>query len=248
MSYDLVVWDGERPADDEAAASFYREYPGATARSEGAWRVRSGRWATIYPGSYATFSGPVPRTARLWAAVLYAGTRARLSHETAAELLGLTDETSPYVHVTIPGSRRVRAPGGVIVHRASYLGRPWTPPGLPPHTFIEDTLVDLIAAASGVDEVIALVSAAFGRGLASAPHLRRAAAERGRLRWRRELAEIIDGCAAGAHSVLEYRHDRDVQRAHGLPAAVPPSRAARAGYRPRQPGRRQRRDPSLQLG
>ncbi len=202
-----------------------------------AWRVRSERWSKIYPGSYATFSGPLPRLARLWAAVLYAGPDARLSHQTAAELLRLSDEPSPQVHVSIPGSRRVRAPEGMVVHRAAFLGRPWTPPGVPPHTFIEDTIVDLIAAAITLDEVLGLVTRAFGRDLASAAHLRRAAAERGRLRWRRELDEIISDGAGGAHSVLEYRHDRDVQRAHGLPEPVRQARFRKpdgtAGYRDR---------------
>jgi hypothetical protein len=184
-----------------------------------AWRVRSERWAAIHPGIYATFSGSASRVAHLWAAVLYAGPQARLSHQTAAELLRLSDERSPQVHVTIPDRRRVRPQDGVVVHRAARLGRPWQPPGLPPHTFIEDTIVDLIAVAATLDEVLALVTAGFGRGLALEPHLRRAAAERGRLRWRRELDQIIAECARGAHSVLEYRYDRDVQRAHGLPEA-----------------------------
>jgi hypothetical protein len=71
-----------------------------------------------------------------------------------------------------------------------------------------------------LDDVIALVTNAFSRKLASEPHLRRAAAERKKLRWRHELDEIISMAAGGTHSVLEYRHDRDVQRAHGLPEPV----------------------------
>lgn len=36
-------------------------------------QVRSGRWQRLYAGVYATFSGPVPRRAQVWAAALYAG-------------------------------------------------------------------------------------------------------------------------------------------------------------------------------
>ena len=50
---------------------------------------KCGRWRQIYPGVYATFRGPVGRDAQLWAAVLYAGKGAHLSHETAAEVNGL---------------------------------------------------------------------------------------------------------------------------------------------------------------
>ena len=39
------------------------------------------------------------------------------------------------------------------------------------------------------------------------------------MRWRADLGEIITAGAGGAHSVIEYRYDRDVERAHGLPPA-----------------------------
>jgi very-short-patch-repair endonuclease len=202
-----------------------------------AWRVRSERWATIYPGIYATFTGPVSRTARLWAIALYAGPQARLSHQTAAELHRLSDEHCPLVHVSIPGSRRVRAPEGVVVHRRARLDSPWRPVGLPPHTFIDETIIDLVAAAADLDEVIAIVTGAFGRKLASEAHLKRLAGERARLRWRKELGQLIEECARGAHSPLEYRHDRDVQRAHGLPEPVKQARFRKQdgswGYRDR---------------
>lgn len=189
-------------------------------RSAIASQVRCDRWRRIYPGVFATFTGSMSRNARLWAIVLYAGPGARLSHETAAELLRIFDERCQLVHVTIEANRRVRPPKGVVIHRSSYAGTPWQPVGMPPHSFIEETIIDLVDAAANLDEVIALVTMAFGRKLTSEAHLRRAAAERKRLRWRRELDEIIGHGARGTHSPLEYRHDRDVQRAHGLPEPV----------------------------
>jgi very-short-patch-repair endonuclease len=202
-----------------------------------AWRVRSGRWTTIYPGIYTTFTGAVSRNAQLWATVLYAGPQAQLSHHTAAELHRLSDEPCPLVHVSIPGSRRVRPPDGVLIHRRSRLASPWQPVGLPPHTFIDETIIDLVGAALNLDEVIAVVTSAFGRKLASEAHLKRLAAERARLRWRKELDQIIDECVRGGHSPLEYRHDRDVQRAHGLPEPVKQARFRKQdgswGYRDR---------------
>jgi hypothetical protein len=44
--------------------------------------------------------------------------------------------------------------------------------------------------------------------------------QRTKLRWRADLRELITAAASGDHSVLEYRYDRDVERAHGLPAPV----------------------------
>src|SRR5260370_5468084 len=75
------------------------------------FRVRSGRWRQIHPGVYATFTGAPGRGAQLWAAVLSAGPGAALSHETAAELHGLTDKdkAAGSVHVTVPHQLRATA-------------------------------------------------------------------------------------------------------------------------------------------
>lgn len=183
-------------------------------------RLESGRWRQIHRGVYATFTGRIDRDARLWAAVLYVGRGARLSHETAAELNGLAGRRSPLVHVKIPRGRRVIVPQGVIVHASSSAGLIWRPPrGLPPYTLPEETVIDLVHGATDLDEVIALVTGAFGRRLVSEARLKSEATARKKLRWRKELDELIPDGASGSHSVLEYRHDRDVQRAHGLPAA-----------------------------
>lgn len=82
---------------------------------------------------------------------------------------------------------------------------------------MEDTVLDLAAATSELDEVCALVTAAFGRHKTSEGMMRTVLAERGSQRWRREIDELITAAADGTHSVLEFRYDRDVERAHGLP-------------------------------
>jgi hypothetical protein len=183
-------------------------------------RIRSGRWRIVHRAIYFTFTGPLGRGAQLWAALLYAGRGARLSHETAAEIIGLSDRQWPNVQVSVPPERRVTPTDGVIIHISSDNGKVWRPArGLPPHTSEEDTVLDLVHAAENLDEVLGWITRALAKHLTSEPHLRRAVAERKQLRWRRELDEIITAAVGGAHSVLEYRHDRDVQRAHGLPPA-----------------------------
>ena len=122
--------------------------------------------------------------------------------------------------MTIPAKRRVSA--------AAWRGNsPVVNPetdwrfarGVPPHTFAEETVIDLVHAATDLDDVIAYVTGAFARDLTSEERLRREAAARKKLRWRADLDEIIPSAAGGAHSVLEYRYDRDVEQAHGLPPA-----------------------------
>jgi hypothetical protein len=183
-------------------------------------RVRHGRWRQIHRGVYATFTGPVNREARLWAAVLYAGKGALLSHETAAELHGLSDHCSPLIHVTVPASRRVRPASGLVIHTSTQADPDVRfPRGVIPRTFAEETVIDLIHAACDLDTVCGWITAAFGRRLTGEGPLRTTMNSRTKLRWRTQIDEIVTAAAGGAHSVLEFRYDRDVERAHGLPAA-----------------------------
>jgi hypothetical protein len=200
-------------------------------------KIRHDRWLQVYRGVYATFTGPIGRDARLWAVLLYAGPGARLSHETTAELIRLTDRPSPLIHVSIAAERRVVPPKGVAIHRSASLDTGWRfARGIPPHTFAEETVIDLVHSATNLDDVIASVTGAFARDLTSEQRLRREAAARKRLRWRADLDEIIPRAADGAHSVLEYRYDRDVEQAHGLPPASKQVTFAKSD------GRRGRRD------
>jgi hypothetical protein len=172
-------------------------------------------------GVYAAFTGPVEWEAQLWGAVLYAGPGALLSHETAAEILHLTDRRFPVIQVTIPKSRRVRPPEGVRIHHTSFDYPRWRPMrGIPPHTFYADTIIDLVAAADSRDDVVAWISRGIARRLVTKAELTAAVGARNRLRWRDQLEEIIGTVAGGSHFPLEYRYDHDVERAHGLPAAV----------------------------
>ena len=178
------------------------------------------RWRQLYRGVYATFTGPVSREARLWAAVLYAGKGAELSHETAAELLGLVDRPALPIHVTVPASRRVRPAPGLVIHLSARARNVWFPRGVLPHTFVEDTVLDLVHAAGSFDDVCGWVTRAFGRRLTSEGPLLATMSQRKKLRWRPELEGLVRAAAHGAHSVLEFRYDRDVERAHGLPRAA----------------------------
>ena len=64
-------------------------------------KLNHGLWQQLHPGVYGAFTGALPWDARLWAAVLYAGPGALLSHETAAEVLGLAARRCAVIQVTI---------------------------------------------------------------------------------------------------------------------------------------------------
>jgi hypothetical protein len=200
-------------------------------------KVWSGWWERVHEGVYKTFTGPLTRDGLLWAAVLHAGRDAYLSHGTAAELNRLADDAPSVIDVTIPGNRRVIAPKGIIIHRSTHKAMIWRPPGIPAYSIAEQTVIDLVQAGADKDDIVALVTGGFNRKLLTENHLRAVAQTRKKLRRRYDFDEIISLAAGGTHSPLEYRHDTDVQRAHGLPEPVKQAKFLKpdgtSGYRDR---------------
>jgi very-short-patch-repair endonuclease len=109
----------------------------------------------------------------------------------------------------------------VTIHRSSFDFPRWRPQrGIPPHTFYAETIIDLVAAADNLDDVVAWVSRGIARNLVGEAQLRAAVAARRRFRWHDQIDGVIETVAGGSHFPLEFRYDRDVEHAHGLPAAV----------------------------
>jgi hypothetical protein len=191
-------------------------------------RAQSGRWQRVYPRVYATFSGPVSRNARFWAAVLWAGKGAMLSHQTAAEVQGIID--SPIgnrIHVTVPTRRRpaqLKPVQGITVHRSDQSQAQFLGPFTLPRTRIEDTVLDLVAVAPTFDQAYTWISRAVSRQLVTVNGLRGVLAGRRRIRWRDWLNDSFEESNGGIHSPLERRYVKDVELAHGLPKSQHQSR------------------------
>jgi hypothetical protein len=201
-----------------------------------AGKIRShldaGRWIVIFRGVYRTFTGEVPRDSLLWAVLLRARAGAALSHHTAAELLGLVDTRSHPVHVTIPAGRRIDPPPGVIVHLSARIASAVQPGPALRRTWIEETVLDLTDLSATIETAIGWITRACGRRLTTPARLRDAMTRRKKIRRRPLLAAVLDDAAAGAHSVLERRYLRDVERDHSLPRG---RRQARLRGRPGEP-------------
>jgi hypothetical protein len=200
-------------------------------------KVAAGRWQRVHWGVYAMFTGPLNREAQLWAAVLYGGPGAMLSHETAGELHRLVDRSGATIHLTVPHDRIVRAAPGITIHRSRYARDLRFPLGELPRTLVPETILDLAEASKDLDDVCGWVCTAFSRNLISVEVMRCTLAARKRQRWRTEIEELSTAAAGGAHSVLEFRYDRDVERAHGLPPSRQQvrfkKRDGRTGFRDR---------------
>lgn len=161
-------------------------------------QLRSGRWRPLYRGVYATFTGEPTREALLWAAVLRAGPRAILSHESAAELDKLADGPSVLVHVTVPLAQHMSKIPGVIVHRSVRFATARHPAADPPRTMIEETVLDLAEAASTFDEASRWLGRACARGLTTPRLIRMRMDLRKKLKWRAELARAVRDVERGA--------------------------------------------------
>ena len=191
-------------------------------------QLRAGRWQTLQTGVYATFTGSPARPARLWAVVLCAGTGAVLSHQTAAELAGMT-EPGGTIHVTVPVGRTPAPIRGAVVHRSIRVGQARHPARQPPRTRIEATTLDLAETAPHFDDAFGWLCRSVGRRLTTASRLRAELDGRPKVRWRAGLIAALDDIGAGVASGLEQRYATGVERAHGLPAATRQVRLVLAG-------------------
>jgi hypothetical protein len=189
-------------------------------------RLRAGRWGAAQRGVYATFSGRLSREAVLWAAVLRAGPGAALSHQTAAELLTLTDDRSDIIHLTVPPGRHPEPIPGAVVHRSRRIAAATHPAQLPPRTCVEETTIDLTQSAPSFEDAYDWLCRAVSTRLTTTARLQEAMDARPKVRWRAGLRIALAEVDDGVRSVLEGRYVRDVERPHGLPTAVRQARTA----------------------
>lgn len=183
-------------------------------------RVAAGRWRRVHPGVLATFTGDLPRRAVLWAALLYAGEGATLSHHTAAEVHGITDDVDETVHVTMPVERRVRSRRGVRIHYAHRLPRTRAPGRRPAIVNVNDTVLDLVDVSVRPRDAIDWVTKACQRRRTTPERLRTALALRKKIRWRAMVEAALTDVASGAETPLELGYLHRVEQPHGLPAGV----------------------------
>ncbi|MCT9929064.1 type IV toxin-antitoxin system AbiEi family antitoxin domain-containing protein [Planotetraspora sp. A-T 1434] len=182
-------------------------------------RLEARRWQRVHPGVYASFTGSLPREARLWAAILYAGKGAALSHETAAEVHGFADRPSGRINLTIPSTRKVEQPPGLRIRRANRFQAGAAYGGLPRLTTVEQTIADLSRdCCATLDDAYGWITRACARGKTTPQAVTAFLGRQSRVRWREDLLVGLGHVAEGAHSPLEIRFVRDVERRHGLPA------------------------------
>ncbi len=146
--------------------------------------ARSGEFIRERRGVYRFRDYPASPRAHIQSACLAAGPAdAVVSHESALELLDLSDVVPRTVHVTVPRHRRSRrAPSGATIHTARH-------PPVPAEVVERDglrvtaparSIADAAAWGTAPDQIVAAIVDALERGIATVEDLRAAARRRGR--------------------------------------------------------------------
>lgn len=190
-------------------------------------RLESRRWQKLHDGVYYTFTGPVPREAQLWAAVLRVGHGAVLSHETAAEVWGITGELSPVIHVSVHRQAGTLTVPGVRLHYSARLPDARCPSAPLPVTWPEDTVLDLVNSAASAAEAVGWLGAACERGTVTPGSLHEYLGKpgRARMRWRGAVLDTLGRLAAEGQARGRQAPGAQAPGEHpaGIPL-VPPQR------------------------
>lgn len=175
------------------------------------------RWQRAHIGVFYTFTGLPDVCARRWAALLFCGPGAVLSHETAAEIHRYERRPTLMIHVTIANERKERVPSGIRIHRSRLMPRKAVRHNGYPVTSAADTVLDLIGQTRRFETVVEWITRACRTGGTDVTEILAAMAKRKRQRHRDFVKAVCLDVADGTHSNLEHAYRNRVEKAHGLP-------------------------------
>lgn len=177
-------------------------------------RLRRGKLHSVHRGVYAVGRPELTRHGTLIAAALSCGREAALSHEAAAEVLGIRRRRREPIDVTIPGGKRKRP--GIRVHRATLPAGERTERHGIPVTNVVRTLVDLATRLSA-EQLEAAVNEADRLDEIDPERLRQALEQLKGRKGAKALARLLDRRSFRlTESQLERRFLAIVRKA-GLP-------------------------------
>lgn len=215
--------DGARPSWQPLLDAQHGVVSGEQLRSYGHTRadieanVVAGRWQRVLPRVYATFTGELPRPARLFAALLYGGANAVLSHHTAAEEWGLIPLADRPAEITVPyTSSAISQRPLVVVHRSRAL-RYTTLATTPARTRKPDTILDLAVSQPTAREATLLVVDLVSRSSIPVNDVQDCLLLRPPYRYRAAIRRGLGLVADGLMSALEVEYLENVEDRHGLP-------------------------------
>lgn len=152
--------------------------------------VRTGRFMHVARGLYRLRDYPSTPREEVLAAWLRIAPKAVVSHESALDILGLSDAIPNAIHLTVPRTfRKLTSLPSVTIHTTV---RPVRPSDIVDRDGIRltnaaRTIADVVEAGLAPDQVELAVRSAIDRGFATPRQLRAAASNRGR-----RVQEIVD--------------------------------------------------------
>jgi len=145
--------------------------------------VRTGRFVHVARGLYRLRDYPSTPREEVLAAWLRLAPKAAVSHESALDILGLSDVIPDAIHLTVPRTfRKLNPAPGVLIHttvRPVRSSDVVTREGIR-LTNAARTIADVVEAGLAPDQVKLAVRSAIDRGFATPRQLRAAASNRGR--------------------------------------------------------------------
>jgi hypothetical protein len=186
-------------------------------------RIRSGRWLVVHDGCYRLAGVPASWRGDVQAACWAGGTRAVVSHRSAANLHGMPGRSDQFVEITCPRARRTQHDGMVVHESRALEGCDIAFVERIPVTTVERTIFDLASVCSRTTVDLAIDNV-LRRGLTTfddlAAMLRRVG-KRGRKGTKtiRDLLETRDSQYTPTASEQELLVLHAIRR-HGFPEPV----------------------------
>lgn len=209
------------PFDEFGLASYAELKAAGLTRGEIRAHESGRRWRRVHRQVYACFTGPLPRPARLKAALLHAGAPAVLSHHTAAQEWGfMKPENTGPVHLTVPyTSSAISQPGEVQIHRSRAYRFIRVEDLSLPRTIVVATVVDIAVLEESAAEAQRVMIALAGRAGVPVGQLIHELEVRRPRRHLKALERAAGMFAEGVTSALELEYKIKVESNHGLPVA-----------------------------
>lgn len=178
--------------------------------------VRARRWRLVGTHAIAVHTGPLPRPAQLWAAVIEGGPRACLDGMAALEVAGLAHVTCERIRVSVPRGARVRRSPLVDVRQTRRLVAGDVVPVGIPRTRPGTAAVRAALWAASDAQAALILTATVQQGLTTVQHLAAAMLLVRRDKRRGFLNDVVLDLAGGARAVGELELVRGC-RERGLP-------------------------------
>jgi hypothetical protein len=186
-------------------------------------QLRRREWARVHEGVYVNHTGPLTRRQREWAAVLVhqpcalAGRSALRAHGLDPAASDGSSRKPDDVELAVDRSRRVADPPGVRTIQLRRFADLAQLDASPPRLRVEPAALLLASRARTNDAAVAVLADVVRAGRTTSARLADELDSFPRLPRRALLGEVVADVGIGAHSPLEIRYLRDVERAHGLP-------------------------------